>query len=171
MVIRGFDISLDLEKPENKVIIDELFYKYEIENPIRIVKKSQNNLPMPIITAKTSNVINYRKILKNGIKKLTLSGRRLGLHERPTQCFNCNEIGHTKELCVNRTKWALCSGEQNFKNCSNKENLKCVNCNGAHASFSRICPLMNPAKDAHKSIKPTKNFLQPEHKLFKHQHN
>ena len=164
VAIRGFDISIDLERPESREIIEELCSRYEIEEPKRIVKKSQNNLPIPIINAKTTNINKYKEIIENGIKLAYTNYRveKWVFTKRPTQCFNCKEIGHTKELCKKTPKCALCSGEHNFKDCNNKDNLKCVNCKGTHASFSRLCPFMNPVKEVQKPTMSAQNFIQPK---------
>ena len=45
VAIRGFDISIDLERPENKELIEELYSRYEIEEPKTIVKKVRTTYP------------------------------------------------------------------------------------------------------------------------------
>ena len=46
--------------------------------------------------------------------------------------------------CKADTVCLRCSGNHNFKSCTinDKEGIKCVNCQGAHAACSRICPTM-----------------------------
>ncbi len=60
---------------------------------------------------------------------------------QPVQCYICLKYGHKQIYCMSQVQKCLCcSGDHSFKDCPNKENLKCSNCNGAHAACRKKCP-------------------------------
>ena len=57
------------------------------------------------------------------------------------QCFKCQQIGNFAKECRNATRCLCCSQEHSVKECTvQKENAKCSNCGGAHATVYRGCP-------------------------------
>lgn len=58
---------------------------------------------------------------------------------RPTQCYNCQEIGHKAFQCNNTQKCAKCAKEGHRHSICNETVLKCVPCGGPHESYSRNC--------------------------------
>ena len=57
------------------------------------------------------------------------------------QCFKCRKFGHSARDCTNAFRCLGCSQDHSVKECSvAKENAKCSNCGGAHATFPRGCP-------------------------------
>lgn len=57
------------------------------------------------------------------------------------QCFNCYKFHHSSSVCKNKQVCSICAGSHYFKSCNNKEQLKCVNCNGDHTAISYSCPV------------------------------
>jgi hypothetical protein len=65
---------------------------------------------------------------------------------RPTQCYNCQEIGHKAFQCKNTQKCAKCANEGHRHSICNETVLKCVPCGGPHESFSRNCRKLYPVQ-------------------------
>ncbi|KAJ5253215.1 hypothetical protein N7489_003625 [Penicillium chrysogenum] len=57
---------------------------------------------------------------------------------RPTQCYNCQEVGHKAFQCKNVQKCARCAAEGHRHSDCNQTVLKCVPCGGPHESIARI---------------------------------
>ena len=87
------------------------------------------------------------------------------------QCFKCQQFGNSAKECRNATRCLRCSQEHSVKECTvQKENAKCSNCGGAHATVYRGCPAYqqklteasrkineNKYSDVAKNFKPQKN--------------
>lgn len=59
--------------------------------------------------------------------------------EGPTQCYNCQEIGHKAFACKKPQTCGRCAEQgHNHKTCQSAV-LKCVLCRGPHESFSKNC--------------------------------
>ena len=57
------------------------------------------------------------------------------------QCFKCQNFGHSASDCTNAFRCLRCSQDHSVKECTvAKENAKCSNCGGAHATVYRGCP-------------------------------
>jgi hypothetical protein len=65
---------------------------------------------------------------------------------RPTQCYNCQEIGHKAFQCDNAQKCAKCAKEGHRHSICNETVLKCVPCGGPHESYSRNCRKLYPVQ-------------------------
>ena len=60
------------------------------------------------------------------------------------QCFKCQKFGHSAKGSSNATRCLRCSQEHSVKECTvQKENAKCSNCGGAHATAYSGCPAKN----------------------------
>lgn len=57
------------------------------------------------------------------------------------QCFVCYKFGHGRGSCRSSQLCSICAGNHFFKDCNDKENIKCINCNGKHISISNSCPI------------------------------
>ena len=68
----------------------------------------------------------------------------------PRQCFKWKKYGHNSKTCrATADVCPLCSGTGHKQDsCSNKESLKCPNCNGPHSATSRECPAFISEKRA-----------------------
>lgn len=68
--------------------------------------------------------------------------------EGPTQCFNCQEIGHKAYACKKPQVCGKCARQgHHHKTCQAAE-PKCVLCSGPHESFNRNCRVRRLHKDA-----------------------
>jgi hypothetical protein len=60
-------------------------------------------------------------------------------HTGPTQCFNCQEIGHKAFACKKSQTCAKCAEKGHHHSTCQAVVLKCIPCGGPHESFSRNC--------------------------------
>ena len=133
LVLRNIHLGINIEDP---LVVDQLGQQ-GIFNAVR--KISREGKSLPIVTAATRNLDDYKRILKNGI---TLGFTRIRSIESPSnlkQCHNCQGFGHKKFDCPKSITCAKCSGPHHFKECKN-DLIQCANCSGQHWSFSRSCP-------------------------------
>ena len=57
----------------------------------------------------------------------------------PMRCFKCQKFGHTRDRCSGEEVCGTCSMQVHNGPCQNP--AKCVNCEGAHSSSSKHCPV------------------------------
>jgi hypothetical protein len=57
----------------------------------------------------------------------------------PTQCYNCQEIGHKAFSCKKPQTCGRCAGQGHHHGSCQSTALKCVLCRGPHESFSKNC--------------------------------
>ena len=63
----------------------------------------------------------------------------------PTQCYNCQEIGHKAFNCTKSQVCGKCAKEgHHHRDCIDNAIPKCVPCGGQHESFSRSCRVLYP---------------------------
>ena len=65
---------------------------------------------------------------------------------RPTQCYNCQEIGHKAFQCKNAQKCAKCATEGHRHSDCDRSVPKCVSCGGPHESYSKNCRKLYPSR-------------------------
>jgi hypothetical protein len=71
--------------------------------------------------------------------------------EGPTQCFNCQEIGHKAYACKKPQTCGRCAEQGHHHKTCQTTVMKCVLCRGPHESFSKNCRvrrLHNGTRDA-----------------------
>jgi hypothetical protein len=71
--------------------------------------------------------------------------------EGPTQCFNCQEVGHKAFACKKPQVCGRCAEQGHHHKSCQSAVLKCVLCKGPHESFSKNCRvrwLHNGARNA-----------------------
>ncbi|XP_055949598.1 uncharacterized protein LOC129983917 [Argiope bruennichi] len=78
----------------------------------------------------------------------------------PLRCYQCQRFGHAKTACRGTPVCARCAekGHDSLE-CNAPE--KCVNCNGNHASYSRLCPKWQLEKKI-VAVKFKENIPYPE---------
>lgn len=83
---------------------------------------------------------------------------------RPTQCRNCQRLGHAAISCHYPTLCRRCSGPHSLETCTykDKSDIKCVNCAGPHMASDRKCPMYLQARYA----KLCKDAARPESSLL-----
>jgi hypothetical protein len=65
---------------------------------------------------------------------------------RPTQCYNCQEIGHKAFQCKNAQKCARCAAEGHRHSNCDQTVPKCIPCGGPHESYSKTCRKLYPSR-------------------------
>ena len=92
------------------------------------------------------------------------------------QCFRCFQYNHFTNQCkAPQALCSICSGKHSFKNCRNKNNLRCSNCEGDHVSISASCPVRknvvkklkelrhsNDVESVHNESNQIKNKVTPD---------
>ncbi|CAF1061060.1 unnamed protein product [Brachionus calyciflorus] len=159
IAIRGVDVSIDLEDDQFKNLMEKEYQIYDIK---RIIKKSLNNKPLPILRAKVKQDTKAKELIKFGIR-IGYSSYRIEewKHEpKPLQCKKCNRFNHKSQDCEKETICPLCTGNHTLQECP-KEKIECSNCGGNHPAFSKKCIMMiEKTKELteSKNVKPQKIF-------------
>ena len=65
----------------------------------------------------------------------------------PIRCFKCQRYGHTKFHCRKNEVCNKCGQEDHTDHVECKNEAKCVNCQGNHASNDRSCPRWKEEKE------------------------
>ncbi|KAH8194111.1 hypothetical protein TruAng_011724 [Truncatella angustata] len=66
--------------------------------------------------------------------------------EGPSQCYNCQQVGHKAFQCKDARKCGRCAKEGHAHKECTETVLRCVPCGGPHESFSRNCPKLYPGR-------------------------
>lgn len=131
------DITDKLGK-ENEVEIAKLAWLSKKENP-----KAYGS--MVIYVTKGSDA---KRLLQEQFFHVAGESGWTSLFERrqgPTQCYNCQEIGHKAFNCGKPQVCGKCALEgHHHKDCINETVPKCVPCGGTHESYSKNCRVLYP---------------------------
>ena len=65
----------------------------------------------------------------------------------PVRCYKCQKFGHTKFNCRKNEVYNKCGQEDHTDSQQCKNELKCVNCQGKHASTDKECPKWKEEKE------------------------
>ena len=68
----------------------------------------------------------------------------------PTQCYNCQRIGHTTKSCTAKNPRCMLCGEGHKKEMCTKTQSSCANCKCSHSANSKYCPLLRTARQIEK---------------------
>ena len=60
----------------------------------------------------------------------------------PLRCFNCQKYGHGKSNCKQKSTCSKC-GQEGHEDTGCHNPVHCANCSGAHAAYSKECPIWN----------------------------
>ncbi|GBM18048.1 hypothetical protein AVEN_75487-1 [Araneus ventricosus] len=87
----------------------------------------------------------YPSHLAGLLKGIKRNGHSLGLGVKSCQrfwrCFKCQKFGHSQQACRGAsTICAKCSVSGHVSSECISDDIKCINCGGAHPAFSRSCP-------------------------------
>ena len=76
------------------------------------------------------------------------------------QCYKCFSFNHTIGSCqATASLCSICAGTHNYRECNNKNNVRCANCGNAHKAISPMCP---QRKEAINKMKNTSNQASTE---------
>ncbi|KAM7298788.1 hypothetical protein ISCGN_019357 [Ixodes scapularis] len=79
----------------------------------------------------------------------------------PRQCFKCRRFGHSSVTCRGKTTCPKCGATDHPADTCEGTLLKCVNCSGAHPTYSRACPKFQEEKKI-LTLKIKENLTYPE---------
>jgi len=78
--------------------------------------------------------------LENKSVFLGMTRCRVKIYKGTVQCYNCQRFGHIAPRCEQpKPACRYCAGEHDSRECTNKGNIKCANCNKGHMSTSSSC--------------------------------
>jgi hypothetical protein len=124
---------------ENETIVAKMNWLSNKENP-----KTYGS--MVVYLTKGSDA---RRLLADGYFHVGGESGTTSVFERrprPTQCYNCQEIGHKAFQCKNAQKCAKCAMEgHRHSDCDNTV-FKCIPCGGPHESYSKNCRKVYPTR-------------------------
>ena len=108
---------------------------------IRQFLKNGKPLPMYMVTLPCNptnkNIFNLTSIfyISITVEQYRASG--------PSQCFNCQNFGHSSANCKHPARCVKCSGAHQTRECSKtaEKPPKCCNCGGEHTANFRQCPV------------------------------
>ncbi len=134
--------------------IEEL--KDNIPNCTHIRRIFRDKIPTTTVQAKITDLNTYQDLLTNGYRAgyqiHPTTEWNFQNSNKPTQCLNCYDFGHTGSKCTksNLKLCSICSSiDHRHDSCPNKiksnSEFKCSNCEGPHSSLSKDCPAYKSA--------------------------
>ena len=92
------------------------------------------------------------KVIKAGFVQLAVSP----FIPNPLRCFKCQRFGHHRDRCKRSDTCPRCGKEgHDGSDCSAE--VKCVNCDGNHPAYAKVCPLWIREKEI-QTVKVTNNI-------------
>lgn len=152
---KGIIKSKDLEQCSEKELVEEL-KNQGVTEAYRIKIKKENKVINTNTIILTFNRPNIPKEIKAGFLQLKVEE----YIPNPMRCFNCQRFGHLKKHCKRNAVCPRCGTEGHELTTCDKE-MKCINCNGNHLSFSKVCPKYIEEKEIQK-VKTQKNISYQE---------
>ncbi|GFX39270.1 RNA-directed DNA polymerase from mobile element jockey [Trichonephila clavipes] len=146
LLSRGLPTSTKVE--EIRVEIErEGFQIHKISR----LQKFKTKAPMPLIylqlvnDAKTDTIFQFTEMFGTQISFKRYDNSR---NKRPNQCWRCQGLFHSSEVCHLPIKCLKCTWPHVAKNCNRafEDPLICANCGGEHAANWRQCPVFRRLK-------------------------
>lgn len=136
--------------------------------PIHKVSFLNNSQSMPsylVYFTDKSIDVNYLILNHRIIDHLIVHWQKLNKNQRQiTQCYNCQQYGHTSRNCGRPYKCVKCTEDHKPGECSrtSKEDgdPSCVNCKGNHTANSRQCEFYKKYKEKIDAVKAKKQVPQ-----------
>lgn len=138
LVIKGVHKELDINQNE---VVQELLDQ-GITNPTRITRK-MDQTATTIIRASATNLESFNAAISNKVI-ISLVKHSCEPAKTITQCYNCQQVGHTHFECKNKTACTKCGGDHRFKDCKSTK-IFCVNCKREHFALARTCQYLKAA--------------------------
>ncbi|KAI0993153.1 hypothetical protein K3495_g15031 [Podosphaera aphanis] len=167
---RKLAATAQVASPTFQVLVHDMPLSFEPENPEHLKRIQEANqlyimgihieraawLKKTKIPGKTAGSLivwfNQAEHADKAISKGIMWGYELKATEifrsgfRAMQCYNCQKYGHIAKACTADAKCGHCAGTHNSRDCSKKQELRCVNCGKKHASWNQACPIRIAAK-------------------------
>ena len=133
LILKGVDIDIDLEHFETQ----DCLKAQGITKILRL--KNYLKQESTTVLAHIDTEANFKKLLKGHIfiNQLRFKPEQF---VQILRCFNCNRLGHTTHKCKSDATCAKCSSTKHETIKCRAKHLKCINCEGEHASSIRKCP-------------------------------
>ncbi|XP_075988876.1 uncharacterized protein LOC142984892 [Anticarsia gemmatalis] len=131
----------------NAELFKKLSSRYEIIAVRRFTKKENGELK----PYKTVSLTFLSNVLPEYVYLDLFRFKVHEYHAPLLQCFKCFKFNHGAKICKNSQKCSICTEEHHFSECVNKNNIKCINCQGPHLAISRECPIKRQKIEAKKS--------------------
>ncbi|KAI1007038.1 hypothetical protein K3495_g1184 [Podosphaera aphanis] len=152
VLVHDMPLSFEPENPEHLMRIQDANQLYTMG--IRIERAAWlKKIKIPGKTAGSLIVwFNQAENADQVISKGIMWGYELKATEifrsgfRAMQCYNCQNYGHIAKVCTADAKCGYCAGTHNSRDCSKKQETRCVNCGKRHASWNQAYPIRIAAK-------------------------
>lgn len=139
LVIRGLNVDTPLSH------IEDALHEHDIQfsNISRMRSRGQDPVEWPLFLVTlqgTSQLQTALKITHLGRIRVTVEIFRGNLSV--TQCYRCQEFGHTSHNCHERAICVKCAGDHRSSECQKPESepLTCCHCRGPHTANYTLCP-------------------------------
>lgn len=146
---------------------EELFRKLSGENEIVAVRRFMKKVDGEMEPLKTVTVTFVTDVLPQCVY-LDHWRMPVNTYVPPVmQCYRCMKFNHTAKVCKNQQVCSVCSGDHQYKDCTNEDNIKCSNCGGAHLAISKMCPVkMQRIAKQKQNIQSYANVIRDYSKSF-----
>lgn len=152
VVLKGIEATVSTTE-----IVEALKEKnFNAKMVMNILNKNKEPQPMFKIELEPERQTLKKNEVHPIYKLQLLLHRRITVEEphkrnRPVQCTNCQEYGHTKAYCTLKSICVVCSEAHSTANChKNKEDIsvkKCSNCGESHTANWRGCVVYKELKN------------------------
>lgn len=139
VVIRGLHVDTPISDIEEALQEQDI----QISNISRMRSRGQDPVEWPLFLVTltgTSQLQTALKISHLGRIRVTVESFRGTLSV--TQCYRCQEYGHTSHNCHERPVCVKCAGDHRSTECQkpDSEPLTCCHCRGPHPANFSLCP-------------------------------
>ena len=102
-------------------------------------RKQKTPLPIWVLTLQKTSDITDRLDNLTSLFNIKIRTETYKAIQGIRQCYNCQDFGHTAQLCNRPPKCVRCGENHSLKECTNINLLKCANCNEKHPASFRQC--------------------------------
>lgn len=169
VILRGLDkeittlteeeLKRDLEERNNWLKVEEII---KMKNIPYILKVRFEDIAMAHKATEQGVCIQMYHLGKNQVEKEDFI--------QLTPCWNCYKYDHQASTCPkkNETFCSECASTgHTFRECNNKQNPKCLNCQGSHRTLAAICPIRKQLiKDRRQEKKEKRNTFEKENRTY-----
>lgn len=147
-IVRIVNIEEEITYLADEEISRDLCLRNELENTgVKITHKYKNNRTKKFTMVIELNNLNYEKVMFN--KKIYFGANRYRVFDdfNVNLCYKCNKYGHSYKKCRNKICCGFCSKDHDSKNCTDKNDLKCINCSECNHKYNLKLNTTHAASD------------------------